>query len=65
MNIFQSQKTLQNYSYLRDVVHKACPGVRGQCKIGAFRILNSWEAFCATWQLLKQHCAFGFWLSFP
>ncbi|HKG69447.1 MAG TPA: DUF1801 domain-containing protein, partial [Segetibacter sp.] len=49
-------------TYLRDVVHKACPDVNETIKWNfpnfeyAGGILCSMAAF-------KQHCAFGFWLA--
>jgi hypothetical protein len=46
-------------SYLRDVVHEACPGVEETIRWGMPHFLH--HGILCRIAAFKQHCAFGFW----
>jgi len=45
--------------HLRDIVHKACPGVEEKIKWGAPHF--EYKGMMCGMAAFKQHCAFGFW----
>lgn len=47
-------------SYLRELVHKACPDATENIKWGAPHFEYNKSAFCSM-AAFKQHCTFGFW----